>query len=486
MLSFDIITLLALGAGVVAVLFRREPLTGRQLYVPWAALALAVVHFVMVRRPTFFPAYGVAVALFFTLRASTYVNVILRRVMGVASMLTLAAVGALGWAFPFVFLPAPTGPHQVGSRWLTVVDSTRVEDFVADSAVKRALLLRIWYPSDTTATSVAPLMPAIQAQSLAKAMNLPAFAFSHLSRTPTHTWPDVPLSGKEATWPVILFSHGFGVGYESQNTVQMEELASHGYVVVSIDHPYEAGVVAYPNGHVVRMAPAPFNDPANAQKLLPYIAILDSASDTTTLNRATREMRTIMQMDRSMDRWMKDTRFVADLLAQWSAEAPLPGFAGRLRTDRLGIIGMSFGGATAASFCAVDARCAVGINLDGLTFGAAVDTAVPRPFLFATSGTNRRMYDTEFQRASGPAWLINVAGANHLDWTDFGYVSPLFVKLGVLGGIPASRMREIMNAAVLGMMDAHLTDRAPFRDEALTRFPEVTLRSHPAVSPPPP
>ncbi|MBL8960355.1 MAG: hypothetical protein JNJ98_10920 [Gemmatimonadetes bacterium] len=486
MLSFDIITLLALGAAVVAVLLRREPLTGRERYLPWAALALTVVHFVLFRRPTSFPAYGVAVALFFTLRASTYVSVILRRVMGVAALLALVAVAALGWAFPLIFLPAPTGPYQVGSRWLTVVDSTRVEDFVADSAVKRALLLRIWYPSDSTAASAAPIMPPLQAQSLAKAMNLPAFAFSHLSRTPTHTWPDAPLSGKEATWPVVLFSHGFGIGYESQNTVQMEELASHGYVVVSIDHPYEAGVVAYPNGHVVRMAPAPFSDPANGPKLLPFIATLDTTSDTTALYRAAREMRTIMQLDRSMDRWMKDTRFVADLLAQWGTAAPIPGFAGRLRTDRLGIFGMSFGGATAAAFCAVDARCAAGINLDGLTFGAAVDTAITRPFLFATSSGNRRMYDTEFLRATGPAWLINVAGANHLDWTDFGYVSPLFVKLGVLGGIPASRMREIMNAAVLGMMDAHLTGRAPFREEALTQFPEVTLRSHPAVSPPPP
>ncbi|MBK8249705.1 MAG: hypothetical protein IPK85_20235 [Gemmatimonadetes bacterium] len=112
-------------------------------------------------------------------------------------------------------------------------------------------------------------MPPRQAQSLAKALNLPAFAFQHLSRTPTHTWPEVPLQWKEARWPVMLFSHGFGVGYESQNTLQMEELASHGYVVVSIDHPYEAGVVVFPNGAVIRMAPAPFNDPANAQKLLP-------------------------------------------------------------------------------------------------------------------------------------------------------------------------------------------------------------------------
>jgi predicted dienelactone hydrolase len=485
MLSFDLVTLLALTAGVFAILFRRNPMVGRQRYLPWAALALTGVHFFLFRRPSFFPAYGIAIALAFTIRPQTYGSVVLRRAMGAAALLALVAVGALGWAFPIIRLPAPTGPHLVGSRWLTVVDSTRVEDFATDSAAKRALLLRAWYPADTAARAVAPMLTPIQAQVVAKAMNLPAFAFRHLSLTPTHTYSDVALSTKEASWPVILFSHGFGIGYESQNTIQMEELASYGYVVVSIAHPYEAGAVAFPNGPTIRMAPAAFTDPATAQKLLPYMTALDTEVDTAALNRATRGMRELMRLDGSMDRWIKDTRFVADLLAQWDSTAPLPGFAGRLRTDRLGVIGMSFGGATAASFCTMDPRCAAGINLDGLTFGAAVDSALPRPFLFATSRGNRRMYDTEFQRAAGPAWLINVAGANHLDFTDFGYVSPLFVKLGVLGGIPAGRMRDIMNAAVLGMMDAYLTNRAPFGADALTRFPEVTLRSRPAASPPP-
>jgi predicted dienelactone hydrolase len=484
MLSIDVITLVVLAAGVVAVLLRRAPLTGRQRYLPWAALALAATHFLLVRRPTFFPAYGVAVALAFTLRPATYRSVTLRRAMGAASLLALVAVGVLAWAFPVIRLPAPSGPHLVGSRWLTVVDSTRVEDFLPDTAVKRALLLRIWYPADTVGARVAPMMPTVQAQSLAKGMNLPAFAFQHLSLTPTHTWPDVALSMKEPTWPVVLFSHGFGIGYESQNTVQMEELASHGYVVVSIDHPYEAGAVAFPNGPVIRMAPAPFNDPATGQKLIPFMAALATETDTTALKRATAEMRGIMQLDRSMDRWIRDTRFVADLLGQWGTSAPLPGFAGRLRTDRLGVFGMSFGGAAAASFCVVDRRCAVGINLDGLNFGAAVDTAIVVPFLFATSGGNGRMYDTEFHRATAPVRLITVAGALHLDYTDFSYVSPLFVKLGVLGGIPAVEMRDIMNAAVRGMMDAYLTERAPFADTTLTRFPAVTFRSR-GVSPPP-
>jgi hypothetical protein len=47
-----------------------------------------------------------------------------------------------------------------------------------------------------------------------------------------------------------MFSHGYG-GVIMQNTVLMEELASHGYVVFSIAHPYEAVVTAFPNGDVI-------------------------------------------------------------------------------------------------------------------------------------------------------------------------------------------------------------------------------------------
>ena len=51
-------------------------------------------------------------------------------------------------------------------------------------------------------------------------------------------------------WPVVLFSPGFGVERELYAGL-VEDLASHGYVVVSIDHPHDAGVVEFPDGRVV-------------------------------------------------------------------------------------------------------------------------------------------------------------------------------------------------------------------------------------------
>ena len=51
-------------------------------------------------------------------------------------------------------------------------------------------------------------------------------------------------------WPVVLFSTGYGLERQLY-TGLVEDLASHGYVVVAIDHPHDANIVAFPDGHTV-------------------------------------------------------------------------------------------------------------------------------------------------------------------------------------------------------------------------------------------
>ncbi|MFD2881538.1 hypothetical protein ACFTAO_45695 [Paenibacillus rhizoplanae] len=43
----------------------------------------------------------------------------------------------------------------------------------------------------------------------------------------------------EGKYPLIVFSHG-AFGVRESNASTFTELASHGYVVVSIDHPYHS------------------------------------------------------------------------------------------------------------------------------------------------------------------------------------------------------------------------------------------------------
>ena len=53
-----------------------------------------------------------------------------------------------------------------------------------------------------------------------------------------------------APLPVLLFSHGY-TAHPSAYTALLEDLASHGYVVLSVVHPYEAMAAALADGRVV-------------------------------------------------------------------------------------------------------------------------------------------------------------------------------------------------------------------------------------------
>ena len=58
-----------------------------------------------------------------------------------------------------------------------------------------------------------------------------------------------------ANRPVVIYSHGY-TSFPGQNTALLEELASHGYIVYSVQHTYDSSPVAFPNGDVVGMDPA--------------------------------------------------------------------------------------------------------------------------------------------------------------------------------------------------------------------------------------
>ena len=132
------------------------------------------------------------------------------------------------------------------------------------------------------------------------------------SRTPGRwsTWPIIGLPGlrlrpvrgvetharEGAPWPrggqypIVLFSHG-RCGFRQHNTVQVEELVSRGYVVATIDHPYAASGVVFPDGRLVPLRPAAppavaagrpaRRRPGFAEGVLPYL-VRDARSRWTS------------------------------------------------------------------------------------------------------------------------------------------------------------------------------------------------------------
>src|SRR5207237_3346343 len=110
----------------------------------------------------------------------------------------------------------------------------------------RSLMIQMWYPA-AAETRSASYMPRSVASLLASGAGLrPAL----LENVKLDASVDAAPLTRNGGWPVILFSPGFGVEREVYAGL-VEDLASHGYVVVAIDHPHDASVVQFPDGHVV-------------------------------------------------------------------------------------------------------------------------------------------------------------------------------------------------------------------------------------------
>src|SRR5262249_39777188 len=143
-------------------------------------------------------------------------------------------------------MPVLTGPYRVGTRSLELVDRSRREPG-SNGRRPRALGIQPWDPRTLGRGKAARYMPPKVAAYTAASSGLPASAFSRLELAAISNALPLPRPGG---WPVVLFSTGYGLERQLY-TGLVSELASHGYIVVAIDHPHDANIVAFPDGHTV-------------------------------------------------------------------------------------------------------------------------------------------------------------------------------------------------------------------------------------------
>jgi hypothetical protein len=138
-------------------------------------------------------------------------------------------------------IPPPAGVHkELGTRRFQLNDP-------------RGLVVQAWYPASGTGTGrLDPIVEKDQAK--AYVWFLPISRKQFEKRLPSSSYVDAPLNRNESPYPVIIFDHGYGA-FEKQNVSQMEELASNGYIVFSINHPGESHVTLYPDGSVTGVDP---------------------------------------------------------------------------------------------------------------------------------------------------------------------------------------------------------------------------------------
>ncbi|MDG4810851.1 hypothetical protein O7634_29185 [Micromonospora sp. WMMD1120] len=179
---------------------------------------------------------------------------------GVAMVLLPRYGDTAGWRDTFSpALPPPTGPHDVGVRRMRLVDPDRRDPWRTDS--DRTLMLDVRYPADAGPRPLAHYAVSAAmtefgclawAPGAQRRLGLLPDEVNWMFRTHSHEWAP-PARGP---FPVLVGSPPPGV-LRTAYTGVAEELASRGYVVVTVDHPFDAPVVdLYPTRRVIEPSDA--------------------------------------------------------------------------------------------------------------------------------------------------------------------------------------------------------------------------------------
>ncbi len=372
-------------------------------------------------------------------------------------------------------LPQPTGSYAVGTTRLVFVDEARPELFTDDPVDHREVTVRAWYPGDPPkGARTAPYYE--NAEEIVARFGYP----STLVDLGTYSKLDIPVSGREETYPVVLFNHGWGE-HAAQNTVLMEELASHGYIVFSLAHHYEAKYWEYPDGHVgyLDLASPRFQKLMREQSKPEMMGLFQEMF--TTRGVAAQESlfrRTVEAMPMFLGEgpriWAEDIKFIIDELDSLNG---LEGrFEGRLDLERLGVMGMSMGGIAAGQACIGEGRIKAGMNIDGGLLGDLADTTVAQPMFYM--GSKRFIgYDQLFaEHGTGDVYTLIIADADHYDFTDF---TLLHREHPMIGSVDGRRMLEILNDYCVAFLDFYLKGKeSDLLSGKSQPYPEVDFRVH--------
>ncbi|WP_217594730.1 dienelactone hydrolase [Cohnella sp. GbtcB17] len=403
-----------------------------------------------------------------------------------ALAIMLIITAGLLYAFPVFKLPKPTGDFKVGTLTFHLVDSNREETFGEGTEGKRELMVQVWYPAQAGSGKYASFIPNPRIlRYMAANYGLPGFIFQHLKYVSSHSYSDAEVASTQASFPLILANPGFGSS-RFLHTSQAENLASHGYIVAGIDHTYNTFATEFPDG---RITTSTTND------------LFSPDHDYRTENGNRDKLGKVLT---------DDVAFALDQFERIQSGQIPSRLKGRIDLGHVGTFGHSIGGATAFD-AAYDPRIAAGIDLDGGLYRLHDRAGLRKPFLFMNSETgfetlkkvmdNYVYSDAELKRMGNTrAWMDQVTGdkkmelermrdtstaggqflyidnAEHLNFTDVAFISPVFKWLGVTGKMDSARANAAINGYMLDFFDMYLKNqRGRTLEGPDSLYPEVKI-----------
>jgi hypothetical protein len=302
----------------------------------------------------------------------------------------------------------PTGPYPVGVLDRVMTDPART-NLYRYTPKTNAFMVTIFYPAEAPAAGMLPdsMWPRRIASDpgVYSMLGLDGRWAKLFATASGHRFREAPLAARPNRFPVLFFSHGltFRLAYSQM----AEELASHGYVVITADHP-DCFATEFPDGRYLKGG-----SPDNAGRF-------------------------------------KDMEFLVNEAVRMNTDDTF--CAGRLDLELMGILGASYGG-IAAEMCRRDPRLKCVALVDGNNFQLP-DSGIGKPFL-AMSGTASEylaINQALFDRAKSSATFLAIEGADHRTFWDEAWGPKL----------PEGRSRAVaMNTALVWFFATRLKGEMP-------------------------
>ncbi len=403
----------------------------------------------------------------------------LRVVGAVAGVVAWMIAAAPAYFFPVFTLPAPTGSRSVGVTWDAFVPPPPSDGEAPAWYLRREVSLQIWYPAAPGGDPL-PYVPAEGARALARSWSSPPFVLQHFSQVQTHGHTSAPVAETGGRFPVVLFSlSGLMIGC----TTLAEDLASHGYVVVSVGHRDARWTPFVFDGDGRAIALDPDDERSRAlSRELESDAVEHVKGRILQSPDAARKAQLAQELVRVQPLNTADVRLCAFEISRTldrleELDRGDGSLAGRLDRERVAVLGFSKGGAVAGQACLQDRRLRAGINMDGFMYGDIATEPLPKPFLFMHSVSPHHpdalINDVFFRRSAQGSLMLQIRGSRH---GNFGDPSIWNLQRQGPGPIDGQRMIAILRAYVRAFLDRHLrgTESELLRGEA-GGYPEVRI-----------
>ena len=359
---------------------------------------------------------------------------------------------------PLEDVAKPTGPYQVGTQVIHMIDEGRSAWYGEESSGPREIMVRVWYPAQPgEGDKKAPYVfnEKLIGDIVARDFGIPKYMMRNISNINGNSWSVAqPVDEK---FPVLIFSHGHG-GLKIQNTTQMEEMASHGYVIFACDHTYDAGVSIFPDERII------FNK----------TDIPDGFSEEEKW-----ELRRVQ-----LDYRAADIQFMLDEMAQGNFLSE--SLKNSLDLEHIGVFGHSFGGGTSIVVASTDERIDACFGLDAWFLpvpSSVLNSDLNKPFLHLgqvrwKEKDNYLKLDTLAGNNSAWSLRLDVQGATHYDFTDFSQFNRLTKRYGS-GEIDPPRIRRITNSVIRDFFDHYLKNGPALAGETYEKlYPEVIVKRY--------